>query len=152
MKSILIAVDGSIGSDVAVDEGLELARQTGASVTLVFVRQPPLPLLGDPYYQRAVTGELEHAEEALRRASERARVAGVEVETEMLEGEPARVIVDLARSRDVDIVVVGSRGLGTVAGSLLGSVSRAVVHDADRPVLVVPQSAAREAPATVKVA
>ncbi len=51
------------------------------------------------------------------------------------------MIVELARSRDVDVIVVGSRGLGAVAGTLLGSVSRAVVHDADRPVLVVPHAA-----------
>ncbi len=53
MESILIAVDGSTGSDRAVEEGLGLAAATGAAVTFVFVRQPPMPILGSPYYQRS---------------------------------------------------------------------------------------------------
>ena len=60
----------------------------------------------------------------------------VEYETELLEGSPAEVILDLARSRDVDLIVVGSRGLGPAKGALLGSVSSEIVQKADRPVLV----------------
>ncbi|HEY3207163.1 MAG TPA: universal stress protein [Gaiellaceae bacterium] len=63
--------------------------------------------------------------------------AGVDVETEILEGNPADSIAKLARSRAVDLIIVGSRGRGGIAGGLLGSVSEGVVHRADRPVLVV---------------
>ena len=143
MDSILIAVDGSTGSDHAVDEGLQLAADTGAAVTFVFVRQPPLPSLGDPYYQRSLASELEHAEDALNRALSAAEERGIHAVADMFEGAAAQVIVDLARHRDVDLIVVGSRGLGTVAGALLGSVSREVVHHADRPVLVATRRADR---------
>jgi len=68
---------------------------------------------------------------------------GVEAETEVLEGDPAGRILELARLRDVDLIVVGSRGLGPVAGALLGSVSREVVQRADRPVLVAARRHAR---------
>ena len=60
----------------------------------------------------------------------------VPYETELLEGSPVEAVLELARSRNVDLIVVGSRGLGAVKGSLLGSVSSAIVHHADRPVLV----------------
>jgi nucleotide-binding universal stress UspA family protein len=140
MQRILIAVDGSTGSDRAVDQGVELAASTGASVLFVFVRQPPMPILGSPYYQRSVTGELEHAQDALARAHLAARDRGVAAESEILEGNAAHEIVALARVRDADLIVIGSRGLGAVADAVLGSVSRAVVHEADRPVLVVPRA------------
>ncbi len=146
MDTILIAVDGSTGSDGAVEQGLRLAATMGAAVLFVFVRQPPVPILGSPYYQRCVTGELEHAEDALARAHARARDCGVPAERTILEGNAAHEIVELARSRDVDLVVVGSRGLAAVDDGVVGSVSRAVVHAADRPVLVVPQAAAEARP------
>ena len=60
----------------------------------------------------------------------------VESDWEILEGEAAVEIVAFAAERDADLIVVGSRGHGTLGGALLGSVSSAVLHDADRPVLV----------------
>ena len=78
--------------------GAHLAAATGAAVTFVFVRQPPIPLLGAPYYQRSLTSELEHAEEALGRALDaRSRDAGVSAFARLFEGEAAQVIVELAR-------------------------------------------------------
>jgi nucleotide-binding universal stress UspA family protein len=152
MESILIALDGSTGSDLAVEQGLELAAMMGAAALFVFVRQPPVPILDSPYYQRCVTGELEHGEDALARAHDRARESGVPAERVILEGNAAREIVELARIRDVDLVVVGSRGLAAVDDLVVGSVSRAVVHAADRPVLVVPQAAAVARPQLLDVA
>jgi len=73
----------------------------------------------------------------------RAAEAGVASESEILEGDAAEEILGLARLRDADLIVVGSRDLGRVAGAMLGSVSNAVVHNADRPVLVVKPRAAR---------
>jgi nucleotide-binding universal stress UspA family protein len=71
------------------------------------------------------------------------RQAGVETETEVLDGDPPGRILELAKLRDVDLIVVGSRGLGPIAGTLLGSVSREVLHHADRPVLIAARRVAR---------
>jgi nucleotide-binding universal stress UspA family protein len=135
MKRILVATDGESGSH-AVDQAIDLAQAGDAELTIVFVRHAPLPVLGDPYYQRALSDELLRGRDAVSIAAARARFAGVEAETELLEGDPATRILELARERDVDLIVVGSRGLGTIASTLLGSVSSRVVHRADRPVLV----------------
>jgi nucleotide-binding universal stress UspA family protein len=137
MKRILIATDGSPAGREAVEHGLSLATTTGADATLVYVRKPALPIVGDACYQRVLSATLGRARQVVEDAAARARALGVEVEREILEGDAAEQIVQLARLRDADVIVVGSRALGSETGMLLGSVSRAVVHAADRPVLVV---------------
>ena len=64
-------------------------------------------------------------------------------DTELLEGSPAEAVLEIARSRDVDPIVVGSRGLGAVNGALLGSVSSEIVHHVDRPVMMARSEHAR---------
>jgi nucleotide-binding universal stress UspA family protein len=137
MNTILIATDGSPGAKLAVEEGLDLAEQTGASVLFVAAQQPPLPVFGDPYWQRAVTSELARLRPAVKEAVAEAEARGIDADYELLEGDAAERILDLARSRDVDLIVIGSRGLGAVVSAIVGSVSRRVLRDADRPVLVV---------------
>ncbi len=136
MKRILIATDGSAGAWAAVEEGVELAAEVGAEVVFVFVRHD-VPLLGDPWYQRRLTGQLAHAREALDRAEAAARESGVTFESEILEGDAAHCISDAAAVREVDLVVVGSRGRGTLASALIGSVSRELLTRSPAPVMVV---------------
>ncbi len=137
MKRILIATDGSAGGREAVEQGLALAAATDARATLVYVRKPPLPIVGDACYQRVLSVTSRHARQIVEDAAARATELGVEAEHEVLEGDAAERIVEFARLCDSDVIVVGSRALGSIAGTLLGSVSRTVVDTADRPVLVV---------------
>ena len=136
INRILIATDGSPGSLAAAEEGVRLAKLLGTGVTFVAVAHAPLPVLGDPFYQRALSENLGAMRAALAKSIPYAAERHVEYETELLEGSPAKAILELARSRDVDLIVVGSRGLGAVKAALLGSVSSEIVHHADRPVLV----------------
>jgi nucleotide-binding universal stress UspA family protein len=109
----LVATDGSPAAREAVRQAVELARESGATLSILYVRHAPLPVLG---------------------------------EVDTLEGNPATQIVELARRRRADMIIVGSRGRGAVAGTLLGSVSKAVVNSADCPVLVVrPTAPSRQA-------
>jgi nucleotide-binding universal stress UspA family protein len=66
----------------------------------------------------------------------------VEYETELIGGPAAEAIIDVARARHADEIVVGARGLGRVR-ALLGSVSHELLHIADRPVVVIPAAAIR---------
>ena len=145
MKQIVVATDGSEHGRRAVELALDLAAPTGAELTIVFVRHAPPPLLGAPYYQHSLSTELRHAEEVAAFAEAQARDCGVEAEVEVLEGEPAHRIVELARAREADLIVVGSRGLGVVQSALFGSVSKTLVTQAQRPVLVVKEPS-REQP------
>jgi nucleotide-binding universal stress UspA family protein len=135
MKHVLVAVDGSPGSRPAVTEGIELARTTGAHVTFLAVRRP-IHLLGKPHYQRKLTDQLARIRPALMRAKLSARQVGVEADTEIQEGDVIEEILRVAVYRDSDLIVVGSRGLGPIAGAVRGSVSKALVELSPIPVLV----------------
>src|SRR5690242_17100026 len=146
MERILIAIDGSPGAREALEMGLALARGAGAIATVVYVRHSPLPVLGDPFYQRSLSHELRRARAAIADAETLAATMGVEIEPEVLEGHPARCVLDLAEARGAGLIVVGSRGRGAISGTLLGSVSAEIVHKGRRPVLVAKQrSRARRA-------
>jgi len=136
MKRILIATDGSVGSGQALEQGLSLAAELSADSLVVYVRQSPTSFLGAPYYQDVITNEGAYARGVITDAKLHAMRYDVEVDYEILEGDPVEVILSIARSRDVDLIVVGSRGLGAVTSLVLGSVSNTILHRADRPVLV----------------
>ena len=140
-EPILIATDGSEGAEAAAAAGAQVARTLATRAVLVYVR-PSLGALGDPYYQEKLSEQMAQARAALDRAQEVVALQEVEAEEEILEGSAADRVVELARDRNAPLIVVGSRGLGAVAGALLGSVSSAIIHRADRPVLVVPRPSA----------
>ena len=139
MKRILIATDGSDESRRAVDFGLELAEDQAARVVLVHVA-PAVDVL--PTSGFGMTGAVPHELtdydwSPLSDARAVAESRGIEVRTEMLRGETVDEIVAYADTIDADLIVDGSRGHGAVASALLGSVSRGVLREARRPVLIV---------------
>jgi nucleotide-binding universal stress UspA family protein len=140
-KKIVIATDGSAGASVAVEQGVWLAKMLEAKAVFVSVARSPLPILGEPFYQRALTADLAKARAAIDAALPVAQERHVAYEVEILEGSPAEAILNIARMHGAELVVIGSRGRGAVTGAVLGSVSSEVVHRADRPVLVARPSA-----------
>jgi nucleotide-binding universal stress UspA family protein len=139
MKQIVIATDGSPSALEAVDIGLELAQEQGADVTFVHVTPPDtyrVARLG-PGHPMPHDMPIDESETALAAAEEAAKEAGVAYALERISGEAVDTIVALAERKNADLIVVGSRGLGPVKATLLGSVSRGVLNDARRPVLIV---------------
>jgi nucleotide-binding universal stress UspA family protein len=140
MKKILIATDGSDSAHEALEFGLGLAEEQGATPFVVHVA-PAVEVL--PYANFGVPAptvphELDEQDRApLTEAAELATRRGIEAKAELLLGDPADEIVAFADMIDADLIVVGSRGHGAIATVLLGSVSRAVLHESRRPVLVV---------------
>ena len=139
LKSILVATDGSHASNEAIDLSLELAAGQQAELIVVHVA-PTLELLNtwDDDGGIAVLHQPTERERALLDiAAEVAASRGVCVTTALLGGSTAEEIVAYSEARDVDLIVVGSRGHGAVASALLGSVSLGVLRKSTRPVLVV---------------
>ena len=146
MNRILIATDGSPAGDEAVDFGLELAADQGAAVTFVHV-VPVVDVV--PMSGFGLTGAVPHElcegdSNSLDEAQACAEEAGVTGYARLLRGDPTDEIVAYADTVDADLIVVGSRGHGTIASALLGSVSRGILREARRPVLVVRAAAVRQ--------
>ena len=137
MKRIVIGSDGSPDASQAVEKGLQLALELGASVTFVCARTAPRALLGEPYYQRELDEETAHARGVIEDAAVRAVELGVLADFQILDGPPADAILHVAETHEADLIVVGSRGHGAVQRALFGSVSKAVVTRSPRPVLIV---------------
>jgi len=139
MKKILIATDGSPASVEAVEFGLELAAENEAEVIFVHVA-PAYDVV--PVAGFGMTGSLPHPVGDLDRAPLDGAVAiaaehGIVSTTKLLQGNTVDEIVAYADSLGVDLIVIGSRGHGAIASALLGSVSRGVLGESKRPVLVV---------------
>ena len=146
MEKIVIATDGSAASAEALDFGLEVAADEDATALLVHVAplMDVLPAGGFPT-NPSVPHEISEADHVpLEEAGEIAKRAGVSATTHLLVGDPAREIATFAESQDADMIVVGSRGHGAIASVLLGSVSRGILRESKRPVLVVRGLAATE--------
>jgi nucleotide-binding universal stress UspA family protein len=140
MKKIVIATDGSDSAHEAVELGLELAAEPGATAHVVHVVQPVevMPYSNFALVAPALPHEVDEDDrEPLRAAEELAARQDVPLKTAVLKGYPAQEIVAYADSIDADLIVVGSRGHGAFKTALLGSVSRGVLHESRRPVLVV---------------
>src|SRR5262249_47665049 len=144
VRTILHPTDFSDGSRLAFELACTLAREQGARLIVLHVKQPPGPMVS---YGAAVAWlRQEETDEklwALLRQNEAA--ADVALEHRLLEGDPARVIVHLAAQSDCDLVVMGTHGRTGLSRLLLGSVAEEVVRRADCPVVTV--RAPRSAPA-----
>ena len=134
MKRIVVGTDGSDDALAAVRQAVELARLSSAELELVSAWQPyygtvELPVAVDNLEARAL--------EALRTTRAAVDTSGLEVSEVLVQGDPARALLEQAEG--ADLLVVGSRGHGGFAGLLLGSVSQKCVQHAPCPVLVVPR-------------
>lgn len=137
-ERILLAVDGSEHALHATRKAAELARLMKPVEFRIVVAYDPIPLyLGEPNMQVVITNRKGEAEEVLAAAVKEVGKVPCEVHTEILEGDPASAILDIAKVRNSDVIVMGSRGLGRLAGLLLGSTSQKVVSHAPCPVLIV---------------
>jgi nucleotide-binding universal stress UspA family protein len=144
----LVAVDGSGPSDEALAYALDLAGRVGAAVTVVTAVEPAVVVEGgdrevsyteadDRIVQESYEDAEERARDRLDAAAERAAEAGIEVETELLEGDPVEVVPAFAEAAGVDALFVGHRGLSDRVESMVGSVAKGLVERSTVPVTVV---------------
>ena len=139
--SIVVGIDGSEGSLIALRAAAHEARLHDAALEVVVVWHPgivgSMPVFGVGTPVEEQLGELRRGLAGTLEAEGLAD-GDLEVRSRVVNGHAAEVLVDA--SADAALVVVGSRGHGGVAGRVLGSVSQQVVAHARCPVMVVPHS------------
>jgi nucleotide-binding universal stress UspA family protein len=136
-EKILIATDASENNKPSVEEGLRIARSCGSIVYAVYVIDYKAfysasadMSVGDTY--QLIRNEAKNAVDKVR------SLAGdLTVETALLEGQPAAEIVKYAAKKDVDLIIIGTRGKRGIERLLLGSVAENVIRSAECKVLVV---------------
>jgi nucleotide-binding universal stress UspA family protein len=147
LGKILVAIDGSDHAEHALQFALDLAEQYSASIELLTVFHPPylpypidsMDIATPQVLEEGLAAQKEYQEQMLMRALDRvkSRKPGLRITARLAEGRPADKIIEHAKNANVDLIVIGSRGLGGIKQLVLGSVSDRVADAAPCPVLVV---------------
>jgi nucleotide-binding universal stress UspA family protein len=143
MAMFLVPIDGSKGSWKAAEKAMELAKSTKSAVTLLIVLPNPTTIhwFQDSAYYESLEQkkqfQQEKAEELLRDYKKLFEDNDIEVSTVIKYGDAKSEIVNYSEFHDVDMVIIGSRGLSAITRALIGSVANYVVQSANVSVLVV---------------
>jgi nucleotide-binding universal stress UspA family protein len=140
-RSALVGVDESLSARLALEHAAERVGPLGRLIVAHAVTPPPAALVAGPV-PVASLGDLvlerrKLAEDLVTRLADQ---VDSQAEARVLDGRAASALATLAREEAVDEIVVGSRGFSPLRGAL-GSVSHALLHEADRPVVVIPERA-----------
>lgn len=148
MKTIVVAVDFSNGTELVLSSAVKMAKALGEVIHLVHVvDDTPLYTMYGMYPEEipAMNEYRELANEGAKRRLEDARVkvaeSGVSVSTEILEGKPQDAIVEYVAKVESEMVIVGTHGHSAIGSVLMGSVASGLVRQSEVPVLVVPCNA-----------
>jgi len=142
---VLCPTDGSEAADAALDVAIAVADAHGATLHVLNVADTNQPSLAriEGQVRDVLEGE---GRDIVDDAASKARGAGVDVVSEVIQGGPSRTVCEYVTDQGIDLVVMGTRGKSTVKQIVLGSVTERVVRNGAAPVLVVPPESAPEYP------
>lgn len=137
-ENILLAIDGSEHSMHAAEEAGNLARAMKSDILRIVIAFESIPAyLGEPNLQSAIEARMKEAQSILDKAQTAVGKVPAELHTELIEGSPAEAIIKVAKTRNSTVIIMGSRGLSSIAEMVLGSTSHKVVSHAPCPVLII---------------
>lgn len=143
IRRMFIPIDFSDSSMLALDYAIDLGGTLGAELTVLFVVEPIyFATPGDLYGTSANLGMLleeqrRTARDELKKLDERLKKRGVNAKTVLGSGVPHEVIVETAKTRKADLIVMATHGRSGLSHLLMGSVTEKVVRSASCPVLTV---------------
>ena len=142
-SSLVVGTDGSKTASEAVREATEMATSLGAKLHLVSAYEPVrASRLREERTQvpddlQWMVQDREDVQATLDEAAKPARDAGLDVTTHAREGDAADAILDVAEEQNVDLIVVGNKGMTGAKRFLLGSVPNTVSHHAPCSVMII---------------
>ena len=136
IKKILVPLDGSKNSMRGLDEAIYLARQCHATITGLYVVPLSEPKTNSQisYVEKHL---LKNAAKFMLNAKKRSAQNGIEFNDDVIYGDEGPKIISYSTRKKFDIIVIGSRGMGSVKEAFLGSTSNHVLHKSKLPVLIV---------------
>ena len=135
INHILVALDGSDASKKGLDRAIYIAKLTGAKITGVTAVVVYPTLAGTVInYRKFLTEKSEKMLDLIKKDCEKQNVPFV---YKILYGKPSSRIAEFASKEKVDLVVIGSKGVGGFKGTILGSISNSVAQKSKVSVLVV---------------
>jgi nucleotide-binding universal stress UspA family protein len=134
--NILVAADGSESAKKAFERAIYLAQRCNSKLDLVHVVQCEVG--GDSANTFEIIEELkDKAKKMLEEYKIQAAKNNVPIQITVMQGDPAKVIIELAKAKSYDLIIMGTRGRSSFQELLIGSVSQKVMHHASCPVMVV---------------
>ncbi|MGV8843356.1 MAG: universal stress protein [Pseudomonas sp.] len=142
MRKLLIAFDGSDSSKRALQYVINFAHVHAATLDVHLLNVQHQPVLYGEYvtgeiYAQSQQSALAHAREVLQWPADRLQEEGITHKEHTVLGNVAEQVSSIAQQLQCDTVVMGTRGLGSFTGLLMGSVATRVVHEVPVPVLLV---------------
>lgn len=136
IKKILVALDGSKNSFRGLDEAIILARNCQSTITGVYVTplSPPASEEQKAYIKNHL---LKNANEFLKKAKTHSAQNGILFYSKIMHGDAGPKIIKYAHDKNFDLIVIGSRGLGSIKEVFLGSTSNYVLHKSRIPVVII---------------
>ncbi len=140
IKRILLPFDGSSHSQNATKYALSLAKLYGAHVTIVccYEFRGNMPEVRELLIKDVKTNMKAEAKKTLQKAGSVFENQGVNFTLDAIEGAAGYVLTNLAKSKEFDLIIMGSHGHSDIAGLFLGSVTHKVLNTIYCPVMVVP--------------
>jgi nucleotide-binding universal stress UspA family protein len=136
-QRVLVATDGSKQCRPAVEKAIDFSQSYGGEISVVSIVDVPAEFYAEA--PQVVEDMIHKAKIYVEEVKKKAEASGVKAEAFVKEGEAYQAIVDLAKERDVNIIVMGSHGRTGLKRLLMGSVAEKVIGYAPCPVLVTKQ-------------
>ena len=136
IKKILVPLDGSSNSFRGLDVAIHMARESHATITGLYVAAITKPRANDKItpLEKILLG---HAQKIMKKSKVKAAQKGILFFDRVSYGDDGKRILEVAEKQNFDLIVIGSRGMGSAKEFFLGSTSNYVLHKSKKPVLIV---------------